>query len=245
LTVPFNDLDAVEAVFREHGPRIACLIIEPVAGNMGCVPPQVGYLEGLRRITKQHGALLIFDEVITGFRLSRGGAQGLFGVLPDLTALGKVIGGGLPIAAYGGRADIMSCVAPAGPVYQAGTLSGNPLAVSAGIAMLHMIEQQPDIYSQMEAASAAITSAVPEDVRVNRAGSVFTIFFQSHPVHNYADAKQSDTARFGQFFHFLLERGIYWPPSQFEAVFMSAAHTADDIGYTAGVIRDYFAQNAA
>jgi glutamate-1-semialdehyde 2,1-aminomutase len=245
LTVPFNDLDAVEAVFREHGSRIASLIVEPVAGNMGCVAPLPGYLEGLRRITEQHRALLIFDEVMTGFRLARGGAQQLFHVMPDLTTLGKIIGGGLPIAAYGGRADVMKAVAPAGPVYQAGTLSGNPLAVSAGIAMLQQIEAHPEIYSQMEMAAGQIAASVPEGITVNRVGSMFTIFFQPGPVNNYADAKQSDTARFGRFFHFLLDHGIYFPPSQFEAAFLSAVHTPEDIKATTDIIREFFAQDAA
>jgi glutamate-1-semialdehyde 2,1-aminomutase len=245
ITVPFNDLDAVEAVFKQHGPRIASLIIEPVVGNMGCVAPEPGYLQGLRRITEQHGALLIFDEVMTGFRLSRGGAQALFGVIPDMTTLGKIIGGGLPIAAYGGRADIMKCVAPAGPVYQAGTLSGNPLAVSAGIAMLRMIEREPDIYSRLERTVLDLLVAVPDGFTVNHVGSMFTIFFQRGPVRNYTEAKRSDTAQFAKFFHFLLDRGVYFPPSQFEAAFLSAAHTPKDIAYTTQVIREFFAQNAA
>jgi glutamate-1-semialdehyde 2,1-aminomutase len=245
ITVPFNDLDAVKAVFKQHGPRIASLIIEPVVGNMGCVAPEPGYLQGLRRITEQHGALLIFDEVMTGFRLSRGGAQALFGVIPDMTTLGKIIGGGLPIAAYGGRADIMKCVAPAGPVYQAGTLSGNPLAVSAGIAMLRMIEREPDIYSRLERTVLDLLVAVPDGFTVNHVGSMFTIFFQRGPVRNYTEAKRSDTAQFAKFFHFLLDRGVYFPPSQFEAAFLSAAHTPKDIAYTTQVIREFFAQNAA
>jgi glutamate-1-semialdehyde 2,1-aminomutase len=245
LTVPFNDLDAVEAVFREHGTRIASLIVEPVAGNMGCVAPLPGYLEGLRRITEQHGALLILDEVMTGFRLARGGAQQLFGVMPDLTTLGKIIGGGLPIAAYGGRAEIMKHIAPVGSVYQAGTLSGNPLAVSAGIAMLQQIEVHPEIYPQMENAVAEIAASVPEELVVNRVGSMFTIFFRSGVVRNYEDAKGSDTARFGRFFHHLLDHGVYFPPSQYEAAFLSAAHSPEDIRHTTDVIREFFAKDAA
>lgn len=245
LTVPFNDLDAMEVVFREHGSRIASLIVEPVTGNMGCVAPLPGYLEGLRRITEQHGSLLIFDEVMTGFRLARGGAQQLFNVMPDMTTLGKIIGGGLPIAAYGGRADIMKTVAPAGPVYQAGTLSGNPLAVTAGIAMLQHIEAHPEIYPEMETAVEGIVAGVPSGITVNRVGSMFTIFLQSEPVRNYADAKKSDTARFGRFFHYLLEHGVYFPPSQFEAAFLSAEHTPADIAHTAKTIRDFFASDAA
>lgn len=245
FTVPFNDLAAVEAVFREHGHNIASLIIEPVAGNMGCVLPEPGYLDGLRRITEQHGALLIFDEVMTGFRLSRGGAQQLFNIRPDLTALGKIIGGGLPIAAYGGRADIMKAVAPSGPVYQAGTLSGNPLAVTAGIAMLTAIEQTPDLYARLEKMVSELAAAVPPGYTVNRIGSMFTIFFENSPVRNYTDAKRSNTEQFGRFFHYLLDRGVYFPPSQFEAAFMSAAHTPEDIAYTAGVIRDFFTDGNA
>ena len=245
IAIPFNDLERVESVFREQGDRIAALIIEPVAGNMGCIAPAPGYLEGLRRITHQYGALLIFDEVMTGFRLSRGGAQQLYGITPDLTTLGKILGGGLPIAAYGGRADIMRNVAPTGPVYQAGTLSGNPLAVTAGIAMLQQIEAHPEIYDAMERAAAELTSRVPEGVTVNRVGSMFTFFFQAGPVRNYTEAKRSDTAKFGRFFHHLLERGVYLPPSQFEAAFLSSVHSPQDIAYTTRAISDFFADNPA
>ncbi|MBV9085710.1 MAG: glutamate-1-semialdehyde 2,1-aminomutase [Acidobacteriaceae bacterium] len=243
IAIPFNDLDRAEAVFRENGNRIAAMIVEPGAGNMGCVPPVPGYLEGLRRLTEHYGALLIFDEVMTGFRLSRGGAQQLYGITPDLTTLGKVIGGGLPMAAYGGRADIMNHVAPTGPVYQAGTLSGNPLAVTAGVATLRYIETHPDIYDTMERLAAELVANVPACVRVNRAGSMFTLFFQSDPVRNYQDAKRSDTGKFAGFFHYLLDRGVYFPPSQFEAAFMSAAHTPEDIVYTTGIIADYFSNH--
>jgi len=241
IALPFNDLDRVEDAFRENGDRIAALIVEPVAGNMGCVPPAPGFLEGLRRITAQHGALLIFDEVMTGFRLSRGGAQQLYGVQPDLTTLGKIIGGGLPIAAYGGRADVMKHVAPSGPVYQAGTLSGNPVAVSAGVAMLKYLESRPDVYSLLEKSTADLATHVPDNVKINRVGSMSTIFFHSGPVRNYDDAKQSDTGRFAKFFHFALERGVYFPPSQFEAAFVSSAHSPEDIAYTAKVIAEFFA----
>jgi glutamate-1-semialdehyde 2,1-aminomutase len=244
IAVPYNDLDRLETVFRERGDQIAAVIVEPVAGNMGCVPPAPGYLEGLRRITEQYGALLIFDEVMTGFRLSRGGAQELFGITPDLTTLGKIIGGGLPMAAYGGRAEIMRKVAPAGPVYQAGTLSGNPLAVTAGIAMLRYIEDHPEMYETMEQSGARLFADVPAGLTVNRVGSMATIFFTPDPVRNYDDAKKSDTAQFGRFFHYLLDRGIYFPPSQFEASFLSVAHAADDIAYTRTVISQ-FAQEAA
>ncbi len=243
IAIPFNDLEAVETAFRKEGDRIASVIVEPVAGNMGCIAPVPGFLEGLRRITQQYGALLIFDEVMTGFRLSRGGAQQLYGVTPDLTTLGKILGGGLPIAAYGGRADIMKKIAPVGPVYQAGTLSGNPLAVTAGIAMLQHIETHPEIYDTMERASAELTSGVPDGVTVNRVGSMFTFFFQENSVHNYEDAKRSDTAKFSKFFHHLLERGIYFPPSQFEAAFLSAVHTPQDIAYTTKAISDFFSDN--
>ena len=236
LALPFNDLDAVQTAFREQGDKIAAVIVEPVAGNMGCIPPEPGFLEGLRSITQKYGALLIFDEVMTGFRLSRGGAQQLYGVMPDLTTLGKIIGGGLPIAAYGGRADIMSKVAPSGPVYQAGTLSGNPLAVSAGIAMLRYIEQHPEIYSTLESRTGEITAHLPEGFAVNRVGSMFTVFFTEGPVRNYQEAKRSDTAAFGEFFHQLLERGVYFPPSQFEAAFVSAAHTLEDVAFTTAAL---------
>lgn len=244
IALPFNHLDAVEDVFRTSGDRIAAVIVEPVAGNMGCVPPLPGFLEGLRRLTEQYGVLLIFDEVMTGFRLSRAGAQGLYGVKPDLTTLGKIIGAGLPMAAYGGRADIMTKVAPVGPVYQAGTLAGNPVAVTAGIAMLQHIEAHPEIYDQLESATAALTANVPEGTCVNRVGSMSTIFFQPGPVRNYEEAKRSDTRAFAAFFHQLLENGVYFPPSQFEASFVSAAHTPEDIAYTNRAVLDTFAVRA-
>ncbi len=241
IAVPFNDLDRVEEAFRENGDRIAAVIVEPVAGNMGCIPPQPGFLEGLRRMTAQHGALLIFDEVMTGFRLSRGGAQQLYGIKPDMTTLGKIIGGGLPIAAYGGRADIMKKVAPTGPVYQAGTLSGNPIAVTAGIAMLQRIEAHPEIYDQLEQSAAELTSRAPAGTCVNRVGSMSTIFFHPGPIRNFEEAKQSDTGVFGRFFHYLLENGVYFPPSQFEAAFVSVAHTAEDLAHTRRVISEFSA----
>ena len=229
IAIPYNDLDRVESVFREQGDRIAALIVEPVAGNMGLIPPEPGFLEGLRSVTDRYGTVLIFDEVMTGFRLSRGGAQQLYGVTPDMTTLGKILGGGLPIAAYGGKAEIMQKVAPAGPVYQAGTLSGNPLAVSAGIAMLTRLEQHPETYEILEQRAASLTAQVPEGLTVNRVGSMFTFFFHPGPVRNYEEAKQSDTAAFAAFFHHMLENGIYFPPSQFEAAFMSAVHSETDI----------------
>ncbi len=239
IALPFNDLDPVESVFNDKGDRIACIIVEPVVGNMGCVPPEPGFLEGLRRITERHGALLIFDEVMTGFRLARGGAQQLFNIKPDLTTLGKIIGGGLPIAAYGGRADVMSKVAPSGPVYQAGTLSGNPLAVTAGIAMLRQIEEHPETYDILEQLTADLTANPPVGMHVNRVGSMATFFFHEGQVRNFEEAKKSNTAEFGRLFHHLLERGIYFPPSQFEALFVSAAHTPADIAQTRRAIREF------
>ena len=239
IAVPFNDLDHVETVFKKDGDRIAAVIVEPVAGNMGCVPPEPGFLQGLRALTQQYGALLIFDEVMTGFRLSRGGAQQLYGITPDLTTLGKILGGGLPIAAYGGRADIMQKVAPAGPVYQAGTLSGNPLAVSAGIAMLSYLEAHPETYEILEERTAALTAKVPDGMTVNRVGSMFTFFFGAGPIRNYEDAKRCDAQAFAEFFHYLLSHGVYLPPSQFESGFVSAAHTAADISHVTSAIAQF------
>ena len=242
IALPLNDLDVVETVFKQRGDSIACVIIEPVVGNMGCIPPAPGFLEGLHSITQKYGALLIFDEVMTGFRLSRGGAQQMFNIKPDLTTLGKIIGGGLPIAAYGGRAEIMNKVAPVGPVYQAGTLSGNPLAVSAGIAMLKHIERHPETYDILEQRTAALTAHPPAGLVVNRVGSMATFFFQAGPVRNADDARRSDTAAFAKFFHHLLERNIYFPPSQYEALFVSAAHSASDIEHTVQAIREFSVQ---
>lgn len=239
LALPFNDLEQVEAAFRRQGDKIACVIVEPVAGNMGCVPPAPGFLEGLRRVTEQYGALLIFDEVMTGFRVSRGGAQQRYNVTPDLTTLGKIIGGGLPLAAYGGRKEIMSKIAPAGPIYQAGTLSGNPLAVTAGIAMLRHLEAHPEVYDILEASGRRLEEAAPAGTCVNRVGSMLTFFFQPGPVRNYEDAKRSDTAAFGRFFHHLLEQGVYFPPSQFEAAFLSTALTAADLDATTTAFRGF------
>jgi glutamate-1-semialdehyde 2,1-aminomutase len=241
MALPFNDLDVLEGAFRTYTDRIAAVIVEPVAGNMGCVPPLPGYLQALRAITERYGTLLIFDEVMTGFRVALGGAQERYGIRPDLTTLGKVIGGGLPVGAFGGRKDIMSKVAPVGPVYQAGTLSGNPLAVAAGLAMLRHLTAHPKVYSQLEERTAALCAAAGGGVTVNRAGSMFTLFFTDCPVTDYESAKRSDTARFSRFFHAMLEGGIYLPPSQFEAAFVSAAHTEEDIRRTAAAIRDAFA----
>ncbi|MGA2435895.1 MAG: glutamate-1-semialdehyde 2,1-aminomutase, partial [Bryobacteraceae bacterium] len=240
IALPFNSIPALEECFARHGAKIAAVIIEPVAGNMGCVPPAPGYLQAVREITGKHGAVLIFDEVMTGFRVAFGGAQQLYGIRPDLTTLGKVIGGGLPVGAYGGRRDMMSLVAPAGPVYQAGTLSGNPLAVAAGLAMLRHLKAHPAIYERLENNGKLLASAAPEGVTVNRVGSMFTLFFTDKPVTDFESAQRSDRARFGEFFRWMLERGIYLAPSQFEAAFLSAAHTEEDIQRTTETIRGFF-----
>ncbi len=232
ISLPFNDLDAVSDAFARHGSGIASVIVEPVAGNMGCVPPAAGFLDGLRNLSTRHGALLIFDEVMTGFRVAYGGAQARYGIRPDLVALGKIVGGGLPIAAYGGRRDIMAHVAPTGSIYQAGTLSGNPLAVAAGLATLNYLKAHPSIYDTLEARSAELTSQKPSGVTVNRVGSMFTFFFTEQPVTDWASAKSSDTARFARFFHWMLKGGVYLAPSQFEAGFVSIAHSEEDIART-------------
>ena len=218
--------------FAEHGDQIAAVIVEPVVGNMGCVPPAPEFLEALRDLTARHGALLIFDEVMTGFRLAYGGAQQLYGIRPDLTTLGKVIGGGLAHWRVWRPCRHHGRVAPAGPIYQAGTLSGNPLAVAAGLAMLRYLKTHPETYAQLEAVTARICAAAPKGVTVNRVGSMFTFFFTGQPVTNYDSAKKSDTARFAEFHRRMLDLGIYLPPSQFEAAFVSAAHTEDDIKKT-------------
>ena len=245
LTAPFNDIEAVEEIFRTHRDRIAAVIVEPVCGNMGCIPPSGNFLEALQRITRDNETLLIFDEVMTGFRVSAGGAQRLYDITPDLTTLGKVIGGGLPIAAYGGRRDVMSYVAPSGPIYQAGTLSGNPLAVSAGLAVLRHLQAHPEIYDQLNRSTGTLAAAAPADVTVNRMGSMMTWFFTDQPVIDAASARSSDIKRFGKFFHAMLERGIYLPPSQYEALFVSAAHTDADIARTLDAARESFAIAAA
>ncbi len=239
IALPFNSVAALEAAFQRHGDQIASVIVEPVVGNMGCVLPEPGFLEAMRGLCTRHGALLIFDEVMTGFRLSLGGAQQLYGIRPDLTTLGKIIGGGLPIAAYGGRADVMRHVAPAGNVYQAGTLSGNPCAVAAGIAMLRHLAEHPEVYAQLDAAAAEICAAAPEGVTVQRMGSMFTFFFTTKPVKNWEDAAACDTQKYAAFFHHLLENGVYFPPSQFEAAFLSAAHGAGAIARTVAAIRSF------
>jgi glutamate-1-semialdehyde 2,1-aminomutase len=241
IALPFNSVEAVEATFRQRGDQIAAVIVEPVVGNMGCVPPAPGYLQALQKLCTQYGALLIFDEVMTGFRVAAGGAQQLFGIKPDLTVMGKVIGGGLPIAAYGGRRDIMTHIAPMGPIYQAGTLSGNPLAVSAGIAMLRHIQANPGLYQELDAKARRLAEAAPSGITVNRVGSMFTWFFTDRPVTDYESAKRADTARFKKFFHGMLERGIYLPPSQFEAAFVSTAHSDADIDCTVSAAQECFA----
>jgi glutamate-1-semialdehyde 2,1-aminomutase len=250
LTVPYNDLDALRALFNQRGAEIAAVIIEPVAGNMGVIPPQAGFLSGLREITRQHGALLIFDEVITGFRIAWGGAQEVSGVRADLTSLGKIVGGGVPVGVYGGRADIMEQVAPLGGVYQAGTLSGNPLAMAAGVETLSLL-QAPGFYADLEAkgqrladglVEAAAASRVP--AHTNRVGSMLTTFFTGVAVTDYATAKTSDTKRYGVFFHAMLDRGVSLAPSQFEAAFISAAHSAEDLDATVAAAREALAAAA-
>ncbi|HEY3841376.1 MAG TPA: glutamate-1-semialdehyde 2,1-aminomutase [Bryobacteraceae bacterium] len=240
IALPFNDVDPIEATFKKRGDQIAAVIVEPVVGNMGCVPPKTGFLQALRDLCTKHGALLIFDEVMTGFRVAAGGAQQLFGITPDMTVMGKVIGGGLPIAAYGGRRDIMTHIAPIGPIYQAGTLSGNPLAVSAGIAMLEYVKANPGLYAALDAKAKRLADAAPAGITVNRVGSMFTWFFTDQPVTDYESAKRADTGRFNKFFHGMLERGIYLPPSQFEAAFVSTAHGDADIECTVTAARESF-----
>ena len=240
ITLPYNNVEALEQAFHAHGDKIAAVIVEPVCGNMGCIPPNAGYLEAMRRITERHEALLIFDEVMTGFRVAPGGAQSLYNIKPDLTTIGKVIGGGLPIAAYGGRKDIMTFVAPSGPIYQAGTLSGNPLAVSAGLAMLRHLQAHSEVYEQLNQATAQLAACAPESLTVNRVGSMMTWFFTDQAVTDYDSAKTSNTTQFGKFFHAMLERGIYLPPSQYEALFVSTAHTEADIARTVEAARESF-----
>jgi len=236
VVLPYNDLAAVERAFAGHPHEIAAIIVEPVAANMGVVPPQPGFLEGLRRLTHEHGALLIFDEVITGFRLSYGGAQQAYGVLPDLTCLGKIVGGGMPVGAYGGSRTLMEQMAPVGPIYQAGTLSGNPVAMAAGIATLREL-QRPGFYEGLEARSARLAQGLGALGCLNRVGSLMTVFCQPGPVRNYEDAKRSDTGRYARLFHHLLDAGVYLAPSQFEALFVSAAHTDGDVDRTVEAFR--------
>jgi glutamate-1-semialdehyde 2,1-aminomutase len=243
LALPFNNQAVVEEAFAKLKDQIACVIVEPVVGNMGCVPPRDGYLQFLRTITAQHGALLIFDEVMTGFRLSLGGAQRLYGIKPDLTTLGKIIGGGLPVGAYGGRAEIMEMIAPLGPVYQAGTLSGNPLAMAAGLATLRELKRNPAIYDQLEQRTSALVDGVLDVAKkrgvplfANRVGSMFTWFFHPGPVSDWDTAAESDTQAFARFHRGMLERGVYLPPSQFEAMFVGAAHSQEDLRKTIAAV---------
>ncbi|MBF2089640.1 MAG: glutamate-1-semialdehyde 2,1-aminomutase [Synechococcales cyanobacterium K44_A2020_017] len=238
LTAPYNDLEAVKALFAENPNEIAGVILEPVVGNSGFIPPDAGFLEGLRVLTQEHGALLVFDEVMTGFRIAYGGAQERFGVTPDLTTLGKIIGGGLPVGAYGGRRDIMDMVAPAGPMYQAGTLSGNPLAMTAGIKTLELL-RQPGTYEQLDRITKklaegmlAIAQETGHEACGGQISAMFGFFFNAGPVHNYEDAKTSDLAKFGRFHRGMLEQGVYLAPSQFEAGFTSLSHTDEDIDRT-------------
>jgi len=252
LTLPYNDLAAARDLFAQSGEQIACVIIEPVAGNMNCIPPRDGYLRGLRELCTRHGALLIFDEVMTGFRVALGGAQQLYGIVPDLTTFGKIIGGGMPVGAYGGKREIMEKVAPAGPIYQAGTLSGNPIAMAAGLAMLDLI-QEPGFFAGLERRTRllsdgllaiAMQGGVP--FNVNRVCGMFGLFFTSEKVETYTQATTCDVAIFNRFFHAMLERGVYFAPSAFEAGFMSSAHTEEDIADTLEAARDAFreARNA-
>ncbi|NJK35099.1 MAG: glutamate-1-semialdehyde 2,1-aminomutase [Oscillatoriales cyanobacterium SM2_2_1] len=248
LTAPYNDLGAVERLFAEHPQQIAGLIVEPVVGNAGCIVPQPGFLEGLRQISQREGALLVFDEVMTGFRLSLGGAQARFGVTPDLTCLGKIIGGGLPVGAYGGRREIMEMVAPAGPMYQAGTLSGNPLAMTAGIKTLEIL-QRPGTYEYLERITkvladgmVAIAHETGHAAVGTQVGAMFGLFFTDRPVHNYGDAKTCDLEKFSQFHRAMLAAGVYLAPSQFEAGFTSLAHTEEDVAATLEAARTVLQQ---
>jgi glutamate-1-semialdehyde 2,1-aminomutase len=241
LTSPFNDVEAAADAVERAGKGLAAIIVEPVAGNMGVVPPEPGFLETLRELCDRTGALLIFDEVITGFRVSRGGAQELYGVTPDLTVLGKIVGGGLPLAAYGGRADVIDAVAPAGDVFQAGTLSGNPLATAAALVVLRRL-RDPEVYVQLEESGAALEAGLRhEDITVQRVGSMLTPFFAREPVRNLADAQASDRERYADLFHHLLERGVYIAPSPAEALFVSTAHGRREIDLTVEAAQDFLA----
>jgi glutamate-1-semialdehyde 2,1-aminomutase len=252
LALPYNDTDALEEAFKKFKQQIACVIVEPVVGNMGCVPPARGYLEALRAVTSNDGALLIFDEVMTGFRLAFGGAQELYTIQPDLTTMGKIIGGGLPVGAYGGPSEIMDLVAPLGPMYQAGTLSGNPLAMAAGCAQLRYLKEHRHLYAKLDKLSAELVTGVAAAAKSagvpmthNRVGSMFTWFFTAGPVTDWDSASKSDTEAFGRFFRNLLDSGVYLPPSQYEAAFLSAAHTEGDIKNTIAAAKQAFATVAA
>jgi len=248
LALPYNDVSAAEQAFARYKGQIACVIVEPVVGNMGCVPPAKGFLDALRYLTSRDNTLLIFDEVMTGFRLAFGGAQELYGTRPDMTTLGKIIGGGLPVGAYAGTAEIMDQIAPLGPVYQAGTLSGNPLAMAAGLATVCYLRDNREVYGRMERLSATLVAMVTEAakdagvaVTANRVGSMFTWFFTEGPVKDWPSASKSNTEMFGRFHRSLLDAGVYLPPSQFEAAFLSAAHTEDDVRQTVAAAREAFA----
>ncbi|SFH12772.1 glutamate-1-semialdehyde 2,1-aminomutase [Pontibacter chinhatensis] len=232
LTAPFNNLEAVQTLVDANKGQVAAIILEPVAGNMGLVPPAEGFLQGLRTLCDKEGIVLIFDEVMTGFRLAAGGAQQLFGVTPDLSTMGKIIGGGMPVGAYGGKQEIMDYVAPAGPVYQAGTLSGNPIAMAAGMAMLTYLKEHPEVYTQLEQVTGKMVAGMQQNMQklgvnytINRVGSMFSIFFTDEPVYDFESAKTSDTALFGRYFNGMLQRGVYLAPSQYEALFVSTAIT--------------------
>jgi glutamate-1-semialdehyde 2,1-aminomutase len=248
LALPYNDTGALEQAVEKFKHQIACVIVEPVVGNMGCVPPARGYLESLRTITSRDKALLIFDEVMTGFRLAYGGAQELYAIQPDLTTMGKIIGGGLPVGAYGGPSEIMDLVAPLGPVYQAGTLSGNPLAMAAGYATLSYLREHKDVYSKLDKLASEVVAGVATAAKeagvtmcYNRVGSMFTWFFAEGPITDWTSAEKSDTKAFGRFFRAMLENGIYLPPSQFEAAFLGAAHTERDVQQTIAAAKQAFA----
>lgn len=247
LTAAYNDLDSVTAIFEKYGSQIAALIVEPVAANMGVVPPKPGFLQGLREITEKYKTVLIFDEVITGFRLSYGGAQDYYGVVPDMATLGKIIGGGMPLAAYCGKKEIMSMVSPDGPVYQAGTLSGNPAAVAAGLATLKLLKENPDVYDSIDRKGAFMENAFKQSAQkynipvwVNRAGSLLSVFFTSRPVSSYRDVMTSDLEMFKRYFAEMIRQGIYVAPSQFEAVFIGAMHSDQELAATAQAIENTF-----
>jgi glutamate-1-semialdehyde 2,1-aminomutase len=247
LTLPYNDIDAARLLFTQEGKEIAGLIIEPVAGNMNCIPPKEGYLQALRELCTEHGVLLIFDEVMTGFRVALGGAQAYYGITPDLTCFGKIIGGGMPVGAYGGRRDLMEQIAPVGPIYQAGTLSGNPVAMAAGLAMLQLI-QAPGFYEDLAARTVRLTDGILAEAKkagvpfsVNRVGAMFGLFFTDETVESYAQATTADVAAFNRFFHGMLERGVYLAPSAFEAGFVSSAHDDDVIAETIATAAEVFA----
>ena len=249
LTAVYNDLDSVQDIFDQFRGEIAAVIVEPVAANMGVVLPKEGFLEGLRRICTEQGSLLIFDEVITGFRLSLSGAQGYFGIEPDLTTFGKIIGGGMPVGAYGGRKDVMKLIAPSGPVYQAGTLSGNPVAMAAGLRQLKLLRETPDFYEKLNHKADGFFENMQEAVKaagkpwqINHIGSLGCIFFTDRPVTNYAEAKTSDTKKFGEYFSYMIKNGIYLAPSQFEAMFLSAAMTEEELANTLEIFKGYLKQ---